>query len=130
MPKHPSGNLKKIKNKLQFQVVSWGYEKDNADTPFSAEKQLKLPLEKDVYFRVKYQLPPQQKIRMWLCAQTSYVSSCAHIGQDSGEFTAVLRARKPARENKLQIIISLVLPESKSIRAAELPCNIIWGDVQ
>ena len=120
----------KIKNKLQFQVVSWGYEKNNADTPFSAEEQLKIPLEKSVYFKVKYQVPPEQQMRMWLNAQTSYVSSFAHIGKGTGEFTAVLRARKPARENKLQIKISLTLPESKSTLAAELPCNIIWGDIE
>ncbi len=117
-------------NKLQFQVVSWGYEKNNADTPFSAEEQLKIPLEKSVYFKVKYQVPPEQQMRMWLNAQTSYVGSFAHIGKGTGEFTAVLRARKPARENKLQIKISLTLPESKSTLAAELPCNIIWGDIE
>ena len=118
----------KIKSKMKFQVVAWGWSETEVNNHFSPGHVIKVPLEKRIYFKVRYQLPPGVNCRIWLRADSSYLGSPFHSGKGKGEFTAVLAARRPATEKQLKIRIALSLPESKDTLAAALPCNIIWGN--
>ena len=115
---------------MKFQVVAWGFDKNNVNKPFSPDEEIRVPLRKQVYFKVKYQLPPQVRCSIWLRARSSYCGSFAHNGRNSGEFVGLLAGSRARRENKLQISVRLSMPESRSVIAAELPCNIAWGDAE
>ena len=113
---------------MKFQVVAWGWSETEVNNHFSPGHVIKVPLEKRIYFKVRYQLPPGGNCRIWLRADSAYLGSPFHSGKGKGEFTAVLAARRPATEKQLKIRIALSLPESKDTLAAALPCNIIWGN--
>ena len=112
--------------KMRFQVVAWGFDKNKVNKPFSPSTPIRVPLNKTVYFKVRYQLPPQVNARIWLRADTSYCGSPAHFGKNRGEFVGLLAARKAAVEKTLKISVRLNMPESSSVDAVNLPCNIIW----
>ena len=113
---------------MKFQVVAWGWSETEVNNHFSPGHVIKVPLEKRIYFKVRYQLPPRVNCRIWLRADSSYLGSPFHSGKGKGEFTAVLAARRRATEKQLKIRIALPMPESKDTLAAALPCNIIWGN--
>lgn len=118
----------KAVEQMKFQVVAWGWSKNSVNTPFYPTETIKVPLKKNVYFKVKYQLPPNVGSAIWLRSDNSNIGSFAHRGRGQGEFVALLAAIKSAKEDKLKIIIRLSMPESKEMTAAELPCNIVWGN--
>ena len=121
---------KKVIKQMKFEVVAWGFDKNNVNRPFSPTEQINIPCEKRVYFKLKYKLPPNVRSLIWLRASTSYIGSPSGAHKGEGELVGVLAASKPSKENKFKIIVRLLMPNSRSETAAELPCNIIWESAE
>lgn len=125
-----AANAKKVsetvKNKFSFKVVSWGLEKDKVDRPFDPRREIKVPVGTEVYFRVRYRVPAGTKAIVYMRMPSVSWSSTGRRVSGKGEFVSMLAYTKPSRQNKIVMSVRLQMKESKTFKAAELPCRVIW----
>ena len=114
----------KAKKEVSFEIIAWGLEKGKVDRPFDPEREIRLPVKQDVFFKVRYRVPetPKSMILMQMfttAGRSPYLSG-------SGEYVFKLRGWRACSQNKIFFMLRLQMEESLFFRAAEQPCRIIW----
>ena len=115
---------KKAKKEVSFEIIAWGLDKDKVDRPFDPGQEIRLPVKKGVFFKVRYRVPETPK-SMILMRTLSAVGNSPYVS-GSGEYVFILRNRRAGRQNKIYFLLRLQMEESGFFTAAELPCRITW----
>ena len=117
-----------VKGKFSFKIVAWGLDEDRVDRPFDPRREIKVPVQTRVYFRVRYSGPTYTKPKPLVFMRmpmVSYSSPGRYVSGD-GEFVAMLAYTRPCRQNKIVMRMRLRMNESRTFDAAELPCRVVW----
>ena len=125
-----SETAKKIKEQAKFKITAWGYDKDNINTPFSPDEKMNIPLKKDVYFKVVYEMPQDVTASIMLKSRYGRRPLLRKINDSNGEFVARLCGTRNTKDNSFFIVVKLNEPGSRGFVAAKLPCNIVWGNAE
>ncbi|MBQ7209210.1 MAG: thioredoxin family protein [Lentisphaeria bacterium] len=115
---------KKAKKEASFEILAWGLGKDKVDRPFDPGQEIRLPVKKEVFFKVRYRVPETPK-SLILMRTTSAAGNSPFVS-GSGEHVFRLRNWRAGSQNKIYFLLRLQMEESGFFTAAEVPCRITW----
>ena len=121
--------IEAAKDKMKFEITAWGLTASDVNKPFSPTAPIKVPTGQSLYFKIKYQLPPDVRIYMRLSTYTYVGSNGKMLKNREGEEIFELYVRSgsgPCRAKRLQLSGSSLMPGT-FFTAATFPCNITWG---
>lgn len=116
---------KKLYRQSKFQIISWGYNENAVNRPFDPKKTIRAKKGKQIYFKIRYQLPKKKASVIWVQSPKGYSFSLSGYEAQSGVITRSISCLTPGKRDHLQVTLRpRGLEEFKNI--VQIPCNIIW----
>lgn len=111
--------------KAKFKIISWGYSAETATKPFSPNTTIRVKRNKQVYFKIRYQLPKKTPCLIFVKCDKLYSYSPSGFEASSGVLTRLISCRTPGKRDKLQVYL-MPQGQEQMDNIVQIPCNIIW----
>ena len=91
--------------KISFELVSWGLEKDKVDRSFDPEKEIRVPVGTEIYFKVLYRMPENLPLvaSLWMSRE---IRGPRQTISESGEFVSSLRCTQPGLQKRISVSLA------------------------
>jgi protein disulfide-isomerase len=115
----------KLYRQSKFQIISWGYDEKAVNRPFDPQKTIRAKKGRQIYFKIRYQLPKKNSSIIWVKSPKGYSFSASGYEAQSGVITRFVSCLSPGKRDHLQVtLLPKGLEEFDNI--VQIPCNIIW----
>ena len=118
--------MEQVMKNSTLKVEAWGFDKEHIVHTFNPDTLLTLPCNKDIFFKVRYNVPKYINVAFHMYSEKTYQHTLE--AWNNGEvFIQKLNCRNPGKDNNFKLIMYVNMPESE-YAVADLPCNIVWSE--